>query len=69
MEPLLAEPWIEAEASVPAEVRGSWERDGFRVETVDPVDRAVGHAHLLRVDDGVLVAGSDPRADGGAIAS
>ena len=69
MEPLLAEPWIEAEASVPAEVRGSWERDGFRVETVDPVDRAVGHAHLLRMDDGVLVAGSDPRADGGAIAS
>ncbi len=69
MDPLLAEPWIEAEASVPGSVRGSLERDGFRVETVGPVDRAVGHAHLLRVGDGVLVAGSDPRADGGALAS
>ncbi|MGI8617317.1 MAG: gamma-glutamyltransferase family protein [Actinomycetota bacterium] len=69
MEPLLADPWIEAEASVPDEVRGSFERDGFRVETVGPVDRAVGHAQLLRVDGGVLVAGSDPRADGGALAS
>jgi gamma-glutamyltranspeptidase len=54
---------------VPEKVRGSFERDGFRVETVGRVDRALGHAHLLRIDDGVLVAGSDPRADGGAIAS
>ncbi len=69
MEPLIAEPWIEAEASVPAEVRDSFERDGFRVQTVGPVDRSLGHAHLLRLDDGVLVAGSDPRADGGAVAS
>jgi gamma-glutamyltranspeptidase/glutathione hydrolase len=69
MEPVLSEPWVEAEASVPEEVRGSFERDGFRVETVGRVDRALGHAHLLHIDDGVLVAGSDPRADGGAIAS
>ena len=69
MEPLPAEPWIEAEVSVPEEVRGSLQRDGFRVQTVGPVDRAVGHAQLLHVDGGVLAVGSDPRADGGAMAS
>ena len=69
MEPLPAEPWIEAEASVPEEVRRSFERGGFRVETVGPTDRALGHAHLLLIDHGMLVAGSDPRADGGAVAS
>ena len=69
MEPLLAGPWIEAEEAVPEGVRRGFERDGFRVETVGPVDRAVGHAQMLRVDEGVLVAGTDPRADGGARAS
>ena len=69
MEPLLAGPWVEAEASVPEEVRDSFEGDGFRVETVGPVDRALGHAHMLLIEDGVLVVGSDPRADGGACGS
>lgn len=69
MSPLGAEPWIEAEGSVPEAVRASIGREGFRVETVGPVDRAVGHAQLLRIDGGALVAGSDPRADGGAMAS
>jgi gamma-glutamyltranspeptidase len=69
MSPLGTDPWIEAESSVPEAARASFEREGFRVETVGPVDRAVGHAHLLRIDDGVLGAGSDPRADGGARAS
>jgi len=69
MSPLGADPWIEAEGSVPQEVRASFAREGFRVETVGPVDRAVGHAQLLRIDGGALVAGSDPRADGGAMAS
>jgi gamma-glutamyltranspeptidase len=54
---------------VPEGVRRAFERDGFQVETVGPVDRAVGHAQMLRVDEGVLVAGTDPRADGGARAS
>jgi hypothetical protein len=39
------------------------------VETLDQVDRAVGHAQLLRIDGGALAVGSDPRADGGALAS
>ncbi|MBA3739463.1 MAG: hypothetical protein H0W97_12980 [Actinobacteria bacterium] len=51
---------------MPEEVRDSFEGDGFRVETVGPVDRALGHAHMLLIEDGVLVVGSDPRADGGA---
>jgi oxamate amidohydrolase len=69
MSPLRGDPWIQAEASVPEEVRASFGREGFRVETLSPLDRAVGHAQLLRIDGGALIAGSDPRADGGAIAS
>jgi gamma-glutamyltranspeptidase len=69
MSPLGAEQWIETEGSVPEEVRASFDHEGFRVETVGQVDRAVGHAQLLRRRGGVLEAGSDPRADGGAMAS
>ena len=68
MSPLRGEPWIEAEASVPEELRASFERGGFHVEPLGQIDRAVGHAQLLRIDGATLVAGSDPRADGGAIA-
>ena len=63
------EPWIQAEGSVPEHVRASFGREGFRVEPLDHEDRAVGHAQLLRLDGGVLSVGSDPRADGGALAS
>jgi gamma-glutamyltranspeptidase/glutathione hydrolase len=69
MSPLRGEPWIEAEGAVPEAVRGSFERGGFRVETLGQLDRAVGHAQMVRVDGATLVAGSDPRADGGAMAS
>jgi gamma-glutamyltranspeptidase len=69
MSPLRGQPWIEAEAAVPDAVRASFEREGFRVETLAEVDRAVGHAQLLRIDGGTLISGSDPRADGGALAS
>lgn len=69
MSPLRGEPWIETEATVPDAVRTSFERGGFRVETLAEMDRAVGHAQLLRVDGATLIAGSDPRADGGAVAS
>jgi gamma-glutamyltranspeptidase len=69
MSPLREEPWIQAEGSVPGGVLASFEHAGFRVETLDDVDRAVGHAQLLRLDRGTLLAGSDPRADGGALAS
>lgn len=69
MSPLRGDPWIQAEGSVPGSVRASFGREGFRVETLDQVDRAAGHAQLLRIDGGVLASGSDPRADGGAMAS
>jgi len=55
-----------AEASVPGSTRRSLEEAGYRIETVGELDGAVGHAHLLLVDeDGGLEVGSDPRADGG----
>lgn len=69
MSPLRGEPRIEAEGSVPEGVRASFGSTGFRVETLGQVDRAVGHAQLLRIDGATLIAGSDPRADGGAMAS
>jgi gamma-glutamyltranspeptidase len=69
MSPLRGQPWIEAEGAVPDAVRASFERGGFRVETLAEMDRAVGHAQLLRIDGVTLNAGSDPRADGGAMAS
>jgi gamma-glutamyltranspeptidase len=69
MSPLRGEPWIESEATVPDAVRTSFEGGGFRVETLAEIDRAVGHAQLLRIEGATLIAGSDPRADGGALAS
>jgi gamma-glutamyltranspeptidase len=69
MAPLRGEAWIEAEGSVPEGVLASFGRAGFRVDMLGPMDRAVGHAQLLRTEGGTLVAGSDPRADGGAMAS
>jgi gamma-glutamyltranspeptidase/glutathione hydrolase len=69
MSPLRGDPWIEAEGSVSGSVREAFLADGFRVRTLDDVDRAVGHAMLLRIVDGEFRAGSDPRADGGARAS
>jgi gamma-glutamyltranspeptidase/glutathione hydrolase len=69
MSPLLEDPWIESEGSVPGSVRDAFVAEGFQVRTLDDVDRAVGHAMLLRIADGEFRVGSDPRADGGAIAS
>jgi gamma-glutamyltranspeptidase len=69
MSPLLGDPWIDCEGSVPGSVRDAFVADGFRVRILGDVDRAVGHAMLLRIADGEFRAGSDPRADGGARAS
>jgi gamma-glutamyltranspeptidase len=62
-------PWVEAERTVPHAVRAWLLAEGFPVRELDDVDRAVGQAMLLKVDEGVFLAGSDPRADGGARAS
>ncbi|MGH2679373.1 MAG: hypothetical protein ACRDG8_02640, partial [Actinomycetota bacterium] len=69
MSPLGEDRWVHAEGSVPEAALAGLARAGFRVEPCGPLDRAVGHAQLLVVGDGRLVAGSDPRADGGALAS
>ncbi len=69
MSPLRDSPWIEAEGSVPEGVRADLATADLQVRALDDVDRAVGHAMLLRIDGGTLLAGSDPRADGGTRAS
>jgi gamma-glutamyltranspeptidase len=69
MSPLRGAPWIEAEGWVPEPVRTDLAAAGFQVRTLEDLDRAVGHAMLLRIDEGTLIAGSDPRADGGARAA
>jgi gamma-glutamyltranspeptidase len=67
MSPLVdRDPWIRAEVSVPESIRDAFRENGFRVDPVGAGDRSVGHAHLIRIEDGSFVAGSDPRADGGA---
>ena len=59
----------EVEGRVSDDTGALLEDEGFRVDRVDDVDAAVGHAHLIiaRPQDGFDV-GSDPRADGGALA-
>ena len=61
---------IVAEDRVPAAVRERLAGAGFDVETVAGPSGDLGHAHaILMRSDGTLEAGSDPRADGGALAS
>ena len=40
----------------------------LRVRAVGTQDEALGHAHLILAGAGGFDAGSDPRADGGALA-
>ena len=43
---------------------------GFEVEIVAGPSGDLGHSHAIRVlPDGAFEVGSDPRADGGALAS
>jgi len=68
MSPLRGETYVAVE--VPSrDLRAAFDRAGFRVDDLGGIDRATGHAQLVRIADGVLTAGSDPRADGGARAS
>jgi len=62
-------PRVAAEASVPADAVAAIEDAGFAVQRFDDLDGEVGHAHLIALHaDGRLHVGSDPRADGGAMA-
>ena len=57
-----------AEDDVPPGTATALRAGGFDVDTVGVRDGSVGHAHLIRVSDDGLAAGSDPRSDGGALA-
>jgi gamma-glutamyltranspeptidase/glutathione hydrolase len=56
-----------AEPGVSGEVLAAIAAAGLRVERV-PDDGAAGHAHAIRIGVAGLEAGSDPRADGSALA-
>jgi gamma-glutamyltranspeptidase len=60
---------VQAEGSVPEAVTSRFAEAGFRIDLLDDVDESVGHAHMIIPrQDGTLEVGSDPRADGGALA-
>jgi gamma-glutamyltranspeptidase/glutathione hydrolase len=62
--------WILAEDTVPASVVEDLSGAGFRVDRIPGPSGELGHSHLIRVrSDGSFEVGSDPRADGGAMAS
>ena len=60
---------VEVEGRVPDDISAQLQDAGFRVDHVEDVDEAVGHAHLILArPQGGFDVGSDPRADGGALA-
>jgi gamma-glutamyltranspeptidase/glutathione hydrolase len=69
MSPEGEEPSVIAEARVPDRTLASLAAAGYRVATVGELDGSVGHAHMIRATADGFEAGSDPRADGGAMAS
>ena len=69
MEPLVDDPWVLCEADLPETVIDRLRAAGLRIESTGSHDRALGHAVLLRLEDGALETASDPRSDAGALAS
>jgi gamma-glutamyltranspeptidase/glutathione hydrolase len=62
--------FVLAERGLPDPATASIDRAGYRLDLVDPPSEEVGHAHLIvRRSDGSFAVASDPRADGGAMAS
>ena len=68
MDPSSEHPAILGEGDVPGPTLATLRDGGFEVDTVGVRDGSVGHAHLIRMTEDGLVAGSDPRSDGGALA-
>jgi gamma-glutamyltranspeptidase/glutathione hydrolase len=63
-------PFAWAEGLVPSATTDRLAAAGFRVHRLADVDEAVGHAHLIVVHpDRAFEVATDPRADGGALAS
>ncbi len=67
-EPEDAGPRALVETGVPSVARDAIEAAGFATEPVEARTEALGHAHMIRVGPGGFEVGSDPRADGGALA-
>ena len=61
-------PPVVAQRSVPARAIAALEADGHAVRRIEDDDGWVGHSHLIRIGLGGFAAGSDPRADGSALA-
>jgi gamma-glutamyltranspeptidase/glutathione hydrolase len=62
--------FVLAERGLPDPATASIDRAAYRLDLVDPPSEEVGHAHLIvRRSDGSFGVASDPRADGGAMAS
>ena len=68
MDPSSDTPAVTAEGDVPATPRPRSGRAGSGSIPSGYGTESVGHAHLIRVTEDGLAAGSDPRADGGASA-
>jgi gamma-glutamyltranspeptidase/glutathione hydrolase len=63
-------PVAAVEGRVPQAAAQRLQGAGFRVDNLEDVDEAVGHANMIvRRPDGLFQVGSDPRADGGALAT
>ena len=63
-------PLARAEGRVPDAAVERLQAAGFDVETLDDLDASVGHAHMIVLGaDGTFDVGSDPRADGGTLAT
>jgi gamma-glutamyltranspeptidase len=61
--------WVLAEEDVPRRVRDDLDAAGLPAVTIPHHSGDVGHAQAIRVlADGSFEVGSDPRADGGALA-
>ena len=63
-------PVASVEGRVPQAAAQQLQDAGFRVDDLEDVDGAVGHSHMIvRRPEGMFRVGSDPRADGGALAT
>ena len=72
LEPEESEPNATSEADVPEAPLRALRNAGFSVAPLGSLASSAGHAHMIRIGEGgrdELDAGSDPRADGGALAS
>jgi gamma-glutamyltranspeptidase len=73
LEPEEQEALVSAESDVPQETIQVLQGAGFLIEPLASRSSSTGHAHMIRIVDGrpggQMQAGSDPRADGGALAS